>query len=247
MCPSPTPFDATHPQHALLLKSRSSTKIRSRQFQRYLVSSCWLSEMASLSSRGTREGYGKVCFNWGALPPPATSPHLLSESGSSSRDSNSTSATHQDADDFGVEKGFWVVRHGAQELLRFANIYQQYRDNIPAGDLSTSHPIPKEINMVSMTQLSRGILHAVNNITTHSQRITNQDPWQQSGSRSSSPRRLGRPKRKRKREEKERCKKCGTFDSPRWRHGPAGPGTLCNVCGLLYAKKIQREGSQHFQ
>lgn len=33
------------------------------------------------------------------------------------------------------------------------------------------------------------------------------------------------------------CRTCSTDHTPRWRDGPAGPGTLCNVCGLIYAKR----------
>ncbi|KAI6360551.1 hypothetical protein MCOR25_006714 [Pyricularia grisea] len=36
------------------------------------------------------------------------------------------------------------------------------------------------------------------------------------------------------------CVKCHTTDTPEWRNGPAGPGTLCNVCGLVFAKKRAR-------
>ncbi|KAJ4144583.1 hypothetical protein LMH87_003462 [Akanthomyces muscarius] len=33
------------------------------------------------------------------------------------------------------------------------------------------------------------------------------------------------------------CHQCGEVNSPEWRPGPQGPGTLCNVCGLIYAKQ----------
>ncbi|KAK6340192.1 blue light receptor, variant 2 [Orbilia blumenaviensis] len=32
------------------------------------------------------------------------------------------------------------------------------------------------------------------------------------------------------------CTDCGTLDSPEWRKGPTGPKTLCNACGLRWAK-----------
>ncbi|KAK4058827.1 white collar 2 type of transcription factor [Microbotryomycetes sp. JL221] len=32
------------------------------------------------------------------------------------------------------------------------------------------------------------------------------------------------------------CRDCGTVDSPEWRKGPEGPKSLCNACGLRYAK-----------
>ncbi|TLS20978.1 uncharacterized protein PpBr36_10863, partial [Pyricularia pennisetigena] len=36
------------------------------------------------------------------------------------------------------------------------------------------------------------------------------------------------------------CVKCHTTETPEWRNGPGGPGTLCNVCGLVFAKKRAR-------
>ncbi|CAN8255035.1 unnamed protein product [Cochlearia groenlandica] len=30
------------------------------------------------------------------------------------------------------------------------------------------------------------------------------------------------------------CLHCGTSNTPLWREGPRGPGTLCNACGLRY-------------
>lgn len=32
------------------------------------------------------------------------------------------------------------------------------------------------------------------------------------------------------------CHSCDKIDSPEWRRGPAGAGTLCKACGLQYAK-----------
>ncbi|CAI0655780.1 unnamed protein product, partial [Colletotrichum noveboracense] len=40
------------------------------------------------------------------------------------------------------------------------------------------------------------------------------------------------------------CHKCHRVDTPEWRPGPDGPSTLCNVCGLIYAKRERKkEGS----
>ncbi|KAK8201391.1 white collar 2 type of transcription factor [Zalaria obscura] len=42
------------------------------------------------------------------------------------------------------------------------------------------------------------------------------------------------------------CADCGTLDSPEWRKGPKGPKTLCNACGLRWAKKEKkRQGTDH--
>ena len=34
----------------------------------------------------------------------------------------------------------------------------------------------------------------------------------------------------------------GTLESPEWRKGPSGPKTLCNACGLRWAKKEKKKG-----
>ncbi|EYB32713.1 hypothetical protein FG05_12472 [Fusarium graminearum] len=36
------------------------------------------------------------------------------------------------------------------------------------------------------------------------------------------------------------CTSCFTKETPKWRQGPFGSHTLCNVCGLLYAKREAR-------
>ncbi|KAK1955710.1 hypothetical protein LY78DRAFT_648669 [Colletotrichum sublineola] len=36
------------------------------------------------------------------------------------------------------------------------------------------------------------------------------------------------------------CQSCRTTSTPQWRNGPAGLWTLCNVCGLMYARQVRR-------
>eukprot|EP01113_Clastostelium_recurvatum_P010481 TRINITY_DN1520_c3_g1_i5.p1 TRINITY_DN1520_c3_g1~~TRINITY_DN1520_c3_g1_i5.p1 ORF type:complete len:385 (+),score=100.93 TRINITY_DN1520_c3_g1_i5:79-1155(+) len=38
------------------------------------------------------------------------------------------------------------------------------------------------------------------------------------------------------------CSTCGVAQSPEWRKGPNGPATLCNACGLHYAKLLRGSG-----
>ncbi|KAF8077788.1 white collar 2 type of transcription factor [Lyophyllum atratum] len=38
------------------------------------------------------------------------------------------------------------------------------------------------------------------------------------------------------------CITCGRTDSPEWRKGPLGPKTLCNACGLRWAKQTRGGG-----
>lgn len=58
-------------------------------------------------------------------------------------------------------------------------------------------------------------------------------------------RNMGRRWRRRRRRRRRpgpylQCTECGTRETPQWRDGDAGKGTLCNVCGLLYAKRRSR-------
>ncbi|GAM25037.1 hypothetical protein SAMD00019534_082120 [Acytostelium subglobosum LB1] len=48
---------------------------------------------------------------------------------------------------------------------------------------------------------------------------------------------------KRKSAELKHCTSCGTTSSPEWRKGPAGNQSLCNACGLYFAKLVRREAS----
>lgn len=50
----------------------------------------------------------------------------------------------------------------------------------------------------------------------------------------------GKDKKKIKLADEFVCADCGTLDSPEWRKGPKGPKTLCNACGLRWAKKEKK-------
>ncbi|CAO3643127.1 unnamed protein product [Cunninghamella blakesleeana] len=41
--------------------------------------------------------------------------------------------------------------------------------------------------------------------------------------------------------ENYQCMDCGSRNSPEWRKGPLGPKTLCNACGLRWAKKNKKQ------
>ncbi|KAG0036503.1 hypothetical protein BGZ82_004130 [Podila clonocystis] len=42
-----------------------------------------------------------------------------------------------------------------------------------------------------------------------------------------------------------RCMSCDSSDTPEWRRGPDGARTLCNACGLHYAKLLKRQNKEH--
>lgn len=47
--------------------------------------------------------------------------------------------------------------------------------------------------------------------------------------------------RKRKDETDQSCLCCSATETPEWRKGPTGPRTLCNACGLLFAKQCRKK------
>ncbi|KAK0747741.1 hypothetical protein B0T21DRAFT_406333 [Apiosordaria backusii] len=55
----------------------------------------------------------------------------------------------------------------------------------------------------------------------------------------------GDKKKKLKVTEEYVCTDCGTLDSPEWRKGPNGPKTLCNACGLRWAKKEKKRNKDN--
>ncbi|RDA83954.1 hypothetical protein CP532_6907 [Ophiocordyceps camponoti-leonardi (nom. inval.)] len=46
---------------------------------------------------------------------------------------------------------------------------------------------------------------------------------------------------RRNRNSRMRCHVCGISETPEWRCGPDGIGTLCNVCGLVFAKQQHKK------
>jgi hypothetical protein len=47
--------------------------------------------------------------------------------------------------------------------------------------------------------------------------------------------------------ENQVCLGCKATTTPEWRRGPMGPRTLCNACGLVYAKMIKKRAKENGQ
>lgn len=64
---------------------------------------------------------------------------------------------------------------------------------------------------------------------------------------STHSKQMSKPRKSRNRSkgmENNVCHACHTTSTPEWRKGPAGPRTLCNACGLLFAKSCRRRELQ---
>lgn len=68
--------------------------------------------------------------------------------------------------------------------------------------------------------------------------------WEGGDAGSAEDEREREKKRKMKVADEYVCTDCGTLDSPEWRRGPNGPKTLCNACGLRWAKKEKKRSEQ---
>jgi hypothetical protein len=43
---------------------------------------------------------------------------------------------------------------------------------------------------------------------------------------------------------KRKCEFCGTMETPMWRRGPTGKGTLCNACGVKWSLKFRKRAGK---
>ncbi|KAK3330745.1 hypothetical protein B0H66DRAFT_73567 [Apodospora peruviana] len=200
-------------------------------------------------SREERRSADEVQMETKSRPPTRWSSSESTEGTSLEMSLDHHLAQQHDPQVFDVERGFWRVYQGARELLKYAQIYQESRQDELEGRATSTGALPREIDVVSMTQLSWGVLRAVGDINAYDRRSMIR---QAAAKASLQQRKENRKVMKRGRRRQQQgstsslkvnvCKTCGTIDSPRWRYGPEGLLSLCNVCGLLYAKKTERRG-----
>ncbi|GAA5800670.1 hypothetical protein EDC94DRAFT_45869 [Helicostylum pulchrum] len=71
---------------------------------------------------------------------------------------------------------------------------------------------------------------------------------EEGGAQNETVDKLKTGKKRRGDDEVERiCTDCGRKDAPEWRRGPRGPKTLCNACGLRWAKTNKSQGAEDMQ
>ncbi|KAH0426018.1 hypothetical protein CcaCcLH18_10601 [Colletotrichum camelliae] len=152
------------------------------------------------------------------------------------------------------------IRHGATQLLRLTENFAGYNGPGIDGGYETTNDqaLPSDSDIRAMTRLSHGIARDISEIMAlrkndpgqHKRKSMEEQfgvvgPSSQAGMGMPMPdyaSTAGRTKNRRKVEFS--CHKCHRVDTPEWRPGPDGPSTLCNVCGLIYAKRERKkEGS----
>ncbi|KAK1586085.1 uncharacterized protein LY79DRAFT_591010 [Colletotrichum navitas] len=144
------------------------------------------------------------------------------------------------------------IRQSAKQLLLLTENFSGYNGSIPAaGHESTNeHALATDDDIRLMSRLSHGIARDINEIKSlrkddpsASKRRFGRGSQQQAASRNDAPGRGAQPGGHRPRHKVEfACHKCHRVDTPEWRPGPDGPSTLCNVCGLIYAKRERKKG-----
>ncbi|GKT40474.1 cutinase gene palindrome-binding protein [Colletotrichum spaethianum] len=143
------------------------------------------------------------------------------------------------------------IRHGAKQLLRLTENFSGYNGPGPAGgyETTTEHPLPTDDDLRAMSRLSHSIARDISEIRSlrkddpnaHRRKL-GESSQRQVAFKNDAPDRASQPPGRRGRRKVEfSCHKCHRVDTPEWRPGPDGPSTLCNVCGLIYAKRERKK------
>ncbi|KAI8203713.1 hypothetical protein K4K48_007345 [Colletotrichum sp. SAR 10_66] len=149
-------------------------------------------------------------------------------------------------------EGHQRIRHGASELLRLSENFPGYHGQSGGSGFHSAHDqaLPSDSDLRHMAQLSHNIasdifdIFALRNENPGSQHRRSAESRRHHQSQSIAPGHAS-VMRKGGRGGKDEavpdfyCHKCHRVDTPQWRLGPDGPMTLCNVCGLVYAKRQQ--------
>ncbi|EFQ31357.1 GATA zinc finger [Colletotrichum graminicola M1.001] len=143
------------------------------------------------------------------------------------------------------------IRQSAKQLFLLAENFSGHNSSIPATGYESinEHALATDDDIRLMSRLSHGIARDINEIKS----LRRDDPsaakqrlrgggQQQVTSRNDAPSRGAQPGHRPRHKVEFACHKCHRVDTPEWRPGPDGPSTLCNVCGLIYAKRERKKG-----
>ncbi|PHH69244.1 hypothetical protein CDD80_6877 [Ophiocordyceps camponoti-rufipedis] len=131
-------------------------------------------------------------------------------------------------------ESFQQLRAKADHLARLA-------DDFPGYNGILSNPIA-DGELDGVLRLSGNIVNSLDKIVLLRNQLQNAE--HQAISQALEPARHVRMKRVPKKTGLHACHKCDRTDTPKWRAGPHGPRSLCNVCGLLNAKREKRHMSR---
>ncbi|KAI0020972.1 hypothetical protein F4780DRAFT_306895 [Xylariomycetidae sp. FL0641] len=130
------------------------------------------------------------------------------------------------------------VHRNTQELMR---LVENFGDSDGAKSDASTLSIPmSDDDLGSMLEISKDIQTKLHNVIKSRKRTSEE------GKRAYAlgQQQFGDPATQEERPMTTTCSMCNRTETPRWRSGPGGDGTLCNVCGLLYRKRKWR--GEHF-
>ncbi|KAJ8658300.1 biofilm regulator 1 [Lichtheimia ornata] len=127
-----------------------------------------------------------------------------------------------------------IVSQTAGRLLSSLLSLQGQTTSCAPSSPSTTTDINKEVTRRSSIPLFQVRQH-------------HQDPALKHPSTSSSSSTTNTRRRAKRSMAGRRCHSCHTTETPEWRRGPDGARTLCNACGLHYAKLVRNGSLGHTQ
>ncbi|KAF3760793.1 hypothetical protein M406DRAFT_348277 [Cryphonectria parasitica EP155] len=146
------------------------------------------------------------------------------------------------------------IASGSRTVFNFADAYGRCaaEEQGPASHIPTRIPSEREVtDMINMAEWMRGMLDQLRTMVQHSTIINDrareasrgkapyedEDVMMYGSDGIKSPYEMSSVKKRRGRAAPPgRCHSCNRIDTPEWRRGPDGARTLCNACGLHYAK-----------
>jgi hypothetical protein len=138
--------------------------------------------------------------------------------------------------------------------LDASNLIPKYTSDLPLLYNNSTIPASTFLNVLPPSYPNVAVPKAAADTKQKSTTFNNTDPLFEDLQQDDAG--VKRPKRQRRRRtvystrRNLHCHMCGVTETPEWRRGPAGDHTLCNACGLHYAKSLkkqrkEREGRKH--
>ncbi|KAL1974155.1 hypothetical protein VTN31DRAFT_5715 [Thermomyces dupontii] len=163
-------------------------------------------------------------------------------------------------DGYDLETSLNEIMHGATRTLEFARSYaarahQTQRSGPSYGSFPSVYEVDTMIQVQQQTheallKLRTAVLSQEHALAEHRARGPQNGYDEQRGSmyqeelkNNVNPGATDTKKRRGKAAPPGRCHSCNRAETPEWRRGPDGARTLCNACGLHYAKLTRKMGA----
>ncbi|KAL1953362.1 hypothetical protein VTO42DRAFT_2961 [Malbranchea cinnamomea] len=158
-------------------------------------------------------------------------------------------------ENYDVEASLNELAEASGRTLDFSRVYaaraQQASQSGPLAALPSLSEVENMIQLQrrssdALTRLRNAVLNQEHVLAEQQQQSHRQEhvrPYQEEPKPSSSATGSDTKKRRGKAAPPGRCHSCNRAETPEWRRGPDGARTLCNACGLHYAKLTRKMGA----